>query len=164
MAPTPTTPDTPDLTVRQVVTTVTVEAQAPSNNNNSSSGSSGMNGGEIAGIVIGVIVGLLLIWWIVRSLSGKTDNKTVVVPPGPDRNRQGWYDDMEPVPRRHSRRESSGRHHHHHRSSSRSGAVIIEDKYAPRRPSATYVAYPDDMRRSRSTGRSRSRSATYYAS
>ncbi|KAK3376561.1 hypothetical protein B0T24DRAFT_618977 [Lasiosphaeria ovina] len=162
MAPTKTLPPRlADLTVRQAAgATVTVTAQT--NSDSSGSSSSSLSGGEIAGIVIGTIAGLLLIWWVVRTLSG---NKEKPSPP-PDRNRQGWYDDEPTVRRSRSRGHSHSQQRHHHHHHRRGSGVVFEEKdvaYAPRRPSATYV---NPERRPRSTGRSRSRSDSgrYYTS
>lgn len=121
-----------------------------------------MDTGAIVGIVIGVVVAILIIWWIVRSCSQPAK--------APDNERQGWYDDGRTRHGRHDHSRSrshhspSRHHHHHHRRSSTPRPVVLEEKYVPRRPSATYV-YDDRPRRSRSHGRSRSRSANgYYVS
>jgi hypothetical protein len=124
--------------------------------------------------VIGTIVGILLIWWIIRACTQ---------PRAPDASRQGWYDDTVPPPssprRSRSRSVSQGRHHHHYhhsshhhhgggrrhsrRRSSTPRPVVLEEKvggYAvPRRPSATYVYPPAEGRRSRSRSQGR-----YYVS
>ncbi len=130
--------------------------------NDSSSGGGGGGGlgtGAIIGIVIGTIVGILLIWWIIKSCSKPA--------PPPDSDRQGWYDDGRTRHRsrsRHSHHSHHGHHHHHRHRSSTPRPVVLEEKYVPRRPSATYVD-PEHERRSRSHGRSRSRSqGGYYVS
>ncbi|KAK3689389.1 hypothetical protein B0T22DRAFT_171416 [Podospora appendiculata] len=156
MAPTKTLPAVADLVVRQTTATVTVAATTDTTTTNSSGGSS-VGGGEIAGIVIGTIVGILLIWWIVKRLS--SPDKARAEPARSDR--QGWYDD-DRSRSRHSRSRSGHRHQHHHHSRRRSSAsrpVVIEEKtaYAPRRPSATYVQHSDGR-----VTRSRSRSAGRY--
>ncbi|KAK4235813.1 hypothetical protein C8A03DRAFT_36325 [Achaetomium macrosporum] len=161
MAPTPTLPlGLTRLIARQDQPTTTVIV-ADGDSGSSSSGS-GLDGGAIAGIVIGTIVGILLLWWVIRACTGPRE------PRAPDANRQGWYDDtIEPPPRRRSR--SSHRHHHHHSSHRRhsrhrssssrrstSRPVVYEEKlgYAvPRAPPATY-AYPE-VRRSRSRNQGR---------
>ncbi|KAK4099101.1 hypothetical protein N658DRAFT_525731 [Parathielavia hyrcaniae] len=142
MAPTPTLPQGVTRPMaRQESTTTVVVATDP---NPGSTSNNSLDGGAIAGIVIGSIVGILLVWWIIKSCAG---------PRAPDTSRQGWYDDtVPPPPRSRSRSVPHGRHHHHHhhphrhsrrhshsrhRSSSR--PVVVEEKYAtaPRRPSAT---------------------------
>ncbi|KAL2020302.1 hypothetical protein VTK56DRAFT_8530 [Thermocarpiscus australiensis] len=148
MAPTRTLPDvlTHILPRQQPTTTVIVDSGAGSSSN------SGLDGGAIAGIVIGTVVGILLLWWIIRACAK---------PRAPDVSRQGWYDDTVPRSRSRSRSRSHShrrrhRHHHHHRHRSSSRPVVLEEKVqytAPRRPSAAYV-YPER--------RSRSRSATRY--
>ncbi|KAK4177883.1 hypothetical protein QBC36DRAFT_123303 [Triangularia setosa] len=70
--------------------------------NNSSSGGSSLNGGEIAGIVIGTLVAVILIIWIIKRLS--------------QREKQPSYYHEESV-RSGSRH---GHHHHHGRGRSRS--------------------------------------------
>ncbi|KAL2167534.1 hypothetical protein VTG60DRAFT_1120 [Thermothelomyces hinnuleus] len=174
MAPTPTLPqDVFHLLARQEqqqpTVTVVVDSGSSDGDSGSSSGSS-LNGGAIVGIVIGSIVGILLLWWIIRACAK---------PRSPDSSRQGWYDDTAPpmpapLPRSSRSRSRSadyGRHQHHHRhrhSSRRSGSrhhsrrrsstprpVVIEEKYAPRRPSATYVYPPVEGRRSRSRSQGR---------
>lgn len=163
--------------------TVTVYADPPAatvitTNSGSGSGSDsgggggGLGTGAIVGIVIGTIVALLLIWWIVKSLSG--DNKTAA--PAPDNDRQGWYDDRAGAVHgrtssRHSHRRSrsgdhhrSHRHHSRHRSSTPRPVVVVDDKQLygePRRPSGAYVVPMGEVRRSRS--QARSRSPGYYA-
>ncbi|AEO59705.1 hypothetical protein MYCTH_2128790 [Thermothelomyces thermophilus ATCC 42464] len=168
MAPTPTLPQVIfHLLARQEqqqpTATVVVDSGSSDGDSGSSSGSS-LNGGAIAGIVIGSIVGILLLWWIIRACAQ---------PHSPDSSRQGWYDDTAlppaaPLPRSSrsgSRSADYGRHHHYHHhnhSSRRSGSrhhsrrrssnprpVVIEEKYALRRPSATYVYPPVEGRRSR---------------
>lgn len=171
MAPTPTLPGgISRLLGRQEEPTATVIIQ--SDTTTGSSSNSGLDGGAIAGIVIGSVVGILLIWWIIRACTQPRGRAAL----GPDASRQGWYDDTTmPPPRSRSRSVSHERrshHHHHHdgrRSSSRhhsrrrsstSRPVVLEEKYAaPRRPSATYVYAPAEGRRSRSRSQGR-----YYVS
>lgn len=181
MAPTPTLPLLSHLLPRQnaPAATVTVYADPPAttivttdSGSDSDSGGGGLDTGAIVGIVIGTIVGLLLIWWIVRSLSG--NNKTAA--PAPDTDRQGWYDDRAGAVHgrtssRHSHRRSrsgdhhrSHRHHSRHRSSTPRPVVVVDDKQLygePRRPSGAYVVPMGEVRRSRS--QRRSRSPGYYA-
>ncbi|KAL2141544.1 hypothetical protein VTI28DRAFT_2244 [Corynascus sepedonium] len=179
MAPTPTLPQAVSRLLprqdQEPTTTVVVDPGDSSSGDSGSSGSS-LDGGAIAGIVIGTVVGILLLWWIIRACTQ---------PRTPDASRQGWYDDTAPPPpvprsgsRSRSRSADYGRshhhHHHHHHSSRRSGSrhhhhggrrsstprpVIIEEKYAPRRPSATYAYPPAEGRRSRSRSQGR-----YYVS
>ncbi|KAK4039190.1 hypothetical protein C8A01DRAFT_47325 [Parachaetomium inaequale] len=166
MAPTPTLPEAVFrlLARQQPTTTVVVD-----NGGGGSTSNSGLDGGAIAGIVIGTIVGILLIWWIIRACTQ---------PKQPDASRQGWYDDTAPPPRgsrSRSRSASYGgggyhhhRHHGHHHSARRSHSrrrsstprpVVLEEKYAavgvPRRPSATYAYAPAEGRRSRSRSQGR---------
>lgn len=161
VVPPTTTIVAPTTTIVAPTTTTTViptSAVVANNRDN------GLGTGEIVGIVIGVIVAILLIIWAIRALSAKPTR-------APDTDRQGWYDDREPSSGGHrhqsrSRSRSHHGHHHHHHHRHRSSTprpVVLEEKnvYAPRRPSATY-AYPDTARRSRSQGRSRSRSGTRY--
>jgi len=182
MAPTPTLP-LPEvlshlLSPRQATATVTI-IPTTSNSDSSSSqsaGGSSISGGGIAGIVIGTIVGLLLIAWIVRSLSGD-NKKNNTAAPAPDNDRQGWYDDRAGAVhgrtssrhRHHSSRSRSRDHHRAHRHHSRRSStprpvVVVDDKAVygePRRPSGAYVVPMGEVRRSRSQGRSRS--PGYYA-
>jgi hypothetical protein len=167
MAPTPTLPrGISRLLGRQEPTaTVLVHADTGSTSN------SGLDGGAIAGIVIGSVVGILLLWWIIRACTQPRGGRAAL---GPDASRQGWYDD---TPRSRSRSASHGRsrhHHHHHHEARRSGSrhhsrrrsstprpVVLEEKYVatPRRPSATYVYPPVERTRSRSRSQGR-----YYVS
>ncbi|KAL2186533.1 hypothetical protein L209DRAFT_743828 [Thermothelomyces heterothallicus CBS 203.75] len=133
MAPTPTRPQViSHLLARQEqqqpTATVVVDSGSSDGGSGSSSGSS-LNGGAIAGIVIGSTVGILLLWWIIRACAQ---------PRSPDSSRQGCGS------RRHSRRRSSNPR-----------PVVFEEKYAPRRPSATYVYLPVEGRRSRSRSQRR---------
>ena len=177
MAPTPTLPQgvTRLLLNRQdqPTTTVIIDADPPNNDGASGSTSNNLDGGAIAGIVIGTVVGILLLWWIIRACTQPRDR--------PDPGRQGWYDDTTVPPvRPRSRSRSTGRHHHHHydhhhhSSSRRSGSrhhsrrrsstprpVMVEERYAagvPVRPAAAYYA-PAKGRRSRSRSQGR-----YYVS
>lgn len=144
---------------RQSATTTVVST------GNSGNDSQTLNGGSIAGIVIGSIVGILLLVWIIRSCSnlGK---------PG------GWggtFGEQEKPPSRrgpdtyyHQESRRSGHHHHHHsRSRSRSHydhsprrssrVVDVEPVYVsrgrsqPRPPRPVYVA--QDARQARRSSR-----------
>ncbi|KAH6623343.1 hypothetical protein F5144DRAFT_358659 [Chaetomium tenue] len=180
MAPTPTLPQaiSQPLLPRQEQPTTTVIIDAdPANNDGPTTTNPGLDGGAIAGIVIGTVVGLLLLWWIIRSCTRRPLD-------GPDPGRQGWYDDtLPPAVRARSRSRSTGRHHHHHpydhhhhhHASRRSGSrhhsrrrsstprpVMVEERYAavPVRPAAAYyAAAPAEGRRSRSRSQGR-----YYVS
>lgn len=106
---TPTTADTPTLVDRQATTTVTVVSD-----NGGGGGGAGLSGGAIAGIVIGSVFGVLLLLWIIRSCFNLG---------APPQEREKWYNDVDPAPRRH--------HHRRHRSRSTSVGipppVIIAD-------------------------------------
>ncbi|KAL2255577.1 hypothetical protein VTK26DRAFT_3097 [Humicola hyalothermophila] len=182
MAPTPTrTLHLPlsltRLLPRQATTTVVVGAPDSS----SSSSNSGLDGGAIAGIVIGSVVGILLLWWLICACTARRGTGTNAAPPAPSPDRQGWYDDTIVSPSRSRSRSRRHRHHHHHhhhdrhrsgsrrhsRSRRRPSTPLVEEKYAyavpaePRRPSAVYATYPEPgMRRSRSL----SRGGGYYVS
>ncbi|KAK0729641.1 hypothetical protein B0H67DRAFT_3678 [Lasiosphaeris hirsuta] len=157
MAPTPTIPLLGAIVGRQGVTvtvapsvpTTTVTVVPDNTNTYTTTSGSSLGPGAIAGIVIGVIVGLLLLWWLFRMC-----NKPARAP---DSDRQGWYDDgrggahahghhHHSHSRGHRGSRSRSRSHHHHRRSIT--PVVLEEK--PRRPSATYVV---DGRRSRSASR-----------
>ncbi|KAM3505661.1 hypothetical protein MY10362_002813 [Beauveria mimosiformis] len=121
-------------------TTVTVTSNPSSNNNNS--GGSTLDGGAIAGIVIGSIVGFLLLVWIIRScfnLGGPTPTPEV----------EPWYG-------RHSEPKHYHRHHHHRRPRSR----------RPRSRSSSITLPPPPVvvrqERARSGGRRTSRSRSVY--
>ncbi|KAK0735946.1 hypothetical protein B0T21DRAFT_348078 [Apiosordaria backusii] len=90
-----------------------------------SSGSS-LNGGEIAGIVIGTLVAVILIIWIIKRLS--------------QREKQPSYYHEERV--RSGSRHSGHHHHHHHhgrgrsrssRSRSRSRSIEVREVRSPAR-------------------------------
>lgn len=175
MAPTPTLPQAVSrpLLARQDQPTTTVIIDADPPNNDGPTTNPGLDGGAIAGIVIGTVVGILLLWWIIRSCTRPRD--------APDPGRQGWYDDtVPPAVRARSRSRSAGRHHHHHydhhhhHASRRSGSrhhsrrrsstprpVMVEEHYAgaPVRPAPAYYAAPAEGRRSRSRSQGR-----YYVS
>ncbi|KAM7191524.1 hypothetical protein V8F33_008875 [Rhypophila sp. PSN 637] len=83
--------------------------------------SSSLNGGAIAGIVIGSIVGLLLLIWIFRSCSNLGAPPTDT----PPRDGRAWYDGVRsdyppPDAPRSPYRSRHPRPHHHHSSRSRS--------------------------------------------
>ncbi|ODA77183.1 hypothetical protein RJ55_06810 [Drechmeria coniospora] len=78
-----------------------------------------LNGGAIAGIVIGYIVGFLLLVWIFRSCFN------MGAPPG--ESREAWYHDVEPKRSSHRYHHSRPHHHreHHHGRSSLSSSMSI---------------------------------------
>ncbi|EGY22326.1 hypothetical protein VD0002_g5670 [Verticillium dahliae] len=134
-----------DILKRQATTTVVAE---PSDGND---GGTNLSGGEIAGIVIGSIVGVLLLFWIVRSCG-------MWGQPGL------WGREPSPPPRRRHRGRSSHGHYRHQSTASRrrspshgrtsyevrySPNVMREKSRSPRRPDVVY-----DHRRG-SLGRSR---------
>ncbi|KFA80589.1 hypothetical protein S40288_09292 [Stachybotrys chartarum IBT 40288] len=144
----------------------------PPDTSDQSADSSELSGGAIAGIVIGSIVGVLLLWWIFRSCGngfgmGPGDQRAAAAPPPRD-----YYYHHEKGRRGRSRSSRGHRHHHHHHASPRrSGSlrpVVIET--GPRAPQATYqyqtprgyddgYGYPAQYTRTRS--RSRRPSAGY---
>ncbi|RKU44765.1 hypothetical protein DL546_006253 [Coniochaeta pulveracea] len=148
------------------VATVTVTQAASgggttSDTNSKDDSSSHLDGGSIAGIVIGSIVGILLLIWIFRSCSN------MGAPPVKGDNPSGgaWYDGVQasPYPTQPSGRRSHSRHsHHRHRSSSRRPSMQeYAVPVAVAQPQPTYVYQTDtrDVRRGRSRDhRSRSRS------
>ncbi|KAK4119107.1 hypothetical protein N657DRAFT_637523 [Parathielavia appendiculata] len=83
MAPTPTLPQglTRLLARQEATTTAATTVVVASDSNTGSSSNNGLDGGAIAGIVIGTIVGILIIWWIIKSCTK---------PSKPDASRQGW--------------------------------------------------------------------------
>ncbi|KAK0707809.1 hypothetical protein B0H67DRAFT_322820 [Lasiosphaeris hirsuta] len=115
----------PALIQRQTApgATVTVIATDPNNNNNSASSDDldqarTLSGGAIAGIVIGSIAGLLLLFWIIRSCTN------LGAPPGaaPNPGGRAWYDgvrDEYPPHHRHSSRSRSRHSRRSHRAHSR---------------------------------------------
>ncbi|KAG7120676.1 hypothetical protein HYQ44_020201 [Verticillium longisporum] len=136
-----------DGTTFTVEATTTVVAE-PSDGND---GGTNLSGGEIAGIVIGSIVGVLLLFWIVRSCG-------MWGQPGL------WGREPSPPPRRRHRGRSSHGHYRHQSTASRrrspshgrtsyevrySPNVMREKSRSPRRPDVVY-----DHRRG-SRGRSR---------
>ncbi|KAK3349738.1 hypothetical protein B0T25DRAFT_248613 [Lasiosphaeria hispida] len=114
----------PALIQRQTApgATVTVIAGDPNNNGPASSDdldqARTLSGGAIAGIVIGSIAGLLLLFWIIRSCSN------LGAPPGaaPNPGGRAWYDgvrDEYPPHHRHSSRSRSRHSRRSHRAHSR---------------------------------------------
>ncbi|KAI0396465.1 hypothetical protein F5Y17DRAFT_419202 [Xylariaceae sp. FL0594] len=100
-----------------------------------------LDGGSIAGIVIGSIVGILLLYWIIRSCSnwsspGGWGGREPEKPP----RSSAYYD----PPRQRSRsRHSHHSHHRHHSRSPRRIEVVQPVAYEPRgrSPRAPPVAY-----------------------
>jgi len=160
---------TTHLLRRQVV--VTDSTTGNSSDDDEPTDAKTLTGGAIAGIVIGSIVGLLLLFWIFRSCSnlGAPPN----APPNP--SGRAWYDGVGgqgPAPRSRSReprrshsRRSGGHHHHHHshshsrhRSTSRGYRGSGEEVREVVRPVAVVRGaspYRYEERRSRSRSHSR---------
>ncbi|PQK14803.1 hypothetical protein BB8028_0005g03260 [Beauveria bassiana] len=119
--------------------TATTTVTVTSNPNNGNGGGSTLDGGAIAGIVIGSIVGFLLLVWIIRScfnLGG----------PSPTPEVEPWYG-------RHSEPKHYHRHHHRRPRSRR-----------PRSRSSSITLQPPPVvvRQERSGGRRSSRSRSVY--
>lgn len=102
-----------------------------------SDGGTCLGGGEIAGIVIGTVVGTLLILWLIRSCTGYR---------GPEARPPPWQAEVEP--KRHHRHHSRS-HHSRKRSSglSEPAPVIIADRSRSRHRQPTYVYSEDRGRR-----------------
>lgn len=112
-------PATPILLARQATVTVVQSGSS----DNSDSGSQ-LSGGAIAGIVIGSIAGILLLFWIIRSCGNLG---------APPQERENLY---------HYKEEEPARRRHRHRSrSSRAGR-------SPRRPEVVYISQSRSPRRS----------------
>jgi hypothetical protein len=159
-------------TTGPTATVTVIQTQAAGGGNgggSSSSDASGaddaktLDGGAIAGIVIGSIVGVLLLIWIFRSCSN------FGAPPVKGENPSGraWYDGVqaEPYPREPRRSGSRHRSRSHSHHSRRPSAEVREYTTAVpvAAPAPTYV-YQNDTRNVR-RGRSRdhrSRSASRY--
>lgn len=124
-----------------------------------SSSGSNIDGGAIAGIIIGSILGFLLLLWILSR------TRSHCAPPQ-ERRRPVWHEHDAGARRsrsRHRRRKFRGPHHVqgvHPRRSSREVRMAVQPVYVePRRPSRTYVAHNDGRR-----GRSSSSRRRYYVS
>ncbi|KAH7305601.1 hypothetical protein B0I35DRAFT_113637 [Stachybotrys elegans] len=139
----------------------------PEDTSDQSASSSNLSGGAIAGIVIGSIFGVLLLWWIFRSCGsgfGFGARTTPAPPPA------GYYHHEKHHGRGRSR--SSHRRHHHHHSPRRSGSlrpVVIETHSAvPRAPAPVhgYQTHPvrgyDNGYAYEPRSHSRRRSSHYY--
>ncbi len=136
--------DDPFLLVRQAAPAATVTVVSGGGNG----GGNTLDGGAIAGIVIGSVVGFLLLLWILRSCLNLG---------APPQESKSWYHDVEPERssyddrhhhHHHRHRSSSPHRHHHHRreySRSRSGSDI-DVVVAP----APAVVRDDSRRHSRS--------------
>jgi hypothetical protein len=115
------------------------EDTAPQDTSDQSSSSSNLSGGAIAGIVIGSIFGVLLLWWIIRSCGGGFGfgSRAPSQSPAP-----GYYHYEKNHGRGRSRSSHRHRHHHHHHSPRRSSSlrpVVIESHgVAPRAPEPIY--------------------------
>ncbi|KAI1812957.1 hypothetical protein GGS20DRAFT_509478 [Poronia punctata] len=123
-----------------------------------------LTGGAIAGIVIGSIAGILLLWWIIRSCQnmGNPGGFGTTMEPEREKPRRSsaYYD----PPRHRSRSRHSGHHHHHHHSRSPRRVEVIQPvAYAPRgrSPQAPAAAYYGG--RSSHDGRRRSSDARRYS-
>lgn len=126
--PTLTTTESPTIVIRQETATVTVISDG------GQSHGTNLEGGAIAGIVIGSIVGFVLICWILRSCFNIGSPARAIY----DDNGEKDYH------RHHRRRVPS------HSVSSPQRVVVRDRSYSERRPSATYVyddRYPDRGRR-----------------
>lgn len=153
--PSPTLVDRATRVLHARQSTVTVTSAADTSDQSASSPN--LSGGAIAGIVIGSIAGLLLLWWIFRSCSNLGG------PPQEEKRDAAWYDDVGAGHRgrrhrSHSRAHSRGRRgsyyarevHTPRRSGSREVRTVQPVVYEPRRPSRTHDKH---RRRSRSEGR-----------
>ncbi|KAK4204518.1 hypothetical protein QBC40DRAFT_91263 [Triangularia verruculosa] len=124
--------DLPDPTVQVFAGTQTVYIAPTSTSetvvvasDNSGSGGSSLNGGEIAGIVIGTLVAVILIIWLIKRLS--------------QREKRPSYYHEESV--RSGSRHRHGHHHHHHHhgrgrsrsSRSRSRSIEVREVRSPAR-------------------------------
>ncbi|KAI1421505.1 hypothetical protein F5Y12DRAFT_702759 [Xylaria sp. FL1777] len=136
------------LTSRQQATTTVVADGGSSSNSN-------LSGGAIAGIVIGSIVGVLLLWWIIRSCMNMGQPGAWGTTFEPEREkpppRASTYHADTPYRRESHPRRSHHSHHHHSRSPRRVEVVqpVVYDSRSrsPRAPPAAYYA-GDGRRRS----------------
>ncbi|TGJ82684.1 hypothetical protein E0Z10_g6081 [Xylaria hypoxylon] len=149
------------LTARQETTTIITSG-------GSSSSGSNLSGGAIAGIVIGSIAGLLLLWWIIRSCSNMGRPATWGNTYEPEREkpppRMSTYHADTPYRHETHGRRSHHSHRHHSRSHSRSPRpveivqpVVYDPRgRSPRAPPAAYYAgrSSSDRRRRSSDARS----------
>ncbi|KAM3545555.1 hypothetical protein ARSEF1564_001549 [Beauveria bassiana] len=119
--------------------TATTTVTVTSNPNNGNGGGSTLDGGAIAGIVIGSIVGFLLLVWIIRSCFNPGG-------PSPTPEVEPWYG-------RHSEPKHYHRHHHRRPRSRRPRS---------RSSSITLPPPPVVVRQERSGGRRSSRSRSVY--
>ncbi|KAI0400763.1 hypothetical protein F4802DRAFT_469173 [Xylaria palmicola] len=134
------------LTSRQETTTVVATDGDGGDGGDSSSSSNNLSGGAIAGIVIGSIVGILLLWWIIRSCSnmGKPDTWGTTYEPEREKYppRSSTYHASTPYAHRSHSRHSHHSHRHHSRSPRRVEVVqpvVYESRgRSPRAPPAAY--------------------------
>ncbi|TLS31096.1 hypothetical protein PpBr36_03819 [Pyricularia pennisetigena] len=122
---------------RQAPATVTVVSTQGGNPNQQ------LSGGEIAGIVIGSIVGFLLIIWLIRWSCGQQR-----VP-----DEKPSYYHQEVSPRRHRSRSHHHHHHRHSRSRSRGPDVRVVTSHTsghPGEPAEPTRVYYEKRRRSHS--------------
>lgn len=139
----------PVIALRQSTITVLTDS-SPDNSGAGGGGyvTSSMDGGAIAGIVIGSVAGFILLLWIIRSCT------YMGTPPD---EREPWYRYADPEKRRHRRHHhhrssyhgSSGSHRHSHRGRSRSSRrassilsapppVVIDYSRGSRKPRVFY--------------------------
>lgn len=166
MAPTVAPPSEATRTLPQAITKILASRQATTTvvaDGGSGTSGSNLGGGAIAGIVIGSIAGVLLLWWIIRSCAnlGRPGAWGTTFEPEREKPPPRWSTYHADTP---YRRESHPRHSHHsHRHHSRSPRrvevvqpVVYDSRgRSPRAPPAAYYAgrASDDRRRRSSDAR-----------